>query len=97
MSEPKDDTRNSGEMRCSSRYEVANHPFDRGYFDAIEGRAKHGSDWDEYEKGWRTAKAELRSERSEELNSLMDEHRKRKRDSATEGVRDDVDKRAFQD
>ena len=81
MNEPKDDTRNSGEMRCSSRYEVADHPFDRGYFDAIEGRPKRGGD--EYREGWRTAKAELRSERSAEINSVLDEHRKRKRDTAT--------------
>jgi len=62
-------------------------PFDRGYFDEIEGRAKLGSYWNQYEQGWRTAKAELRSERSEEINSLLDEHRKRKRGSEVEGIR----------
>lgn len=87
MSENKDSTENLGELLCSSRYDVADHPFDRGYFDAIEGRQKRGSDWDEYEQGWRTAKAELRSERSEEINSFLDEHRKRKRDSAAESIR----------
>jgi len=72
-----------------SRYEVANHPYDRGYFDAVEGKPISGSD--EQREGWRKAKSELRSERLERKNKRLDRELPGKRDPETESVFEDAE------
>jgi hypothetical protein len=72
--------------RIVSDYEIADHPYDQGYFDAVKGRQKKSQN-SQYIEGYRQAKSEIRSEFREAVFAIRDEGLLRDRNTEAQGNR----------
>jgi hypothetical protein len=69
-----------------SGYEIADHPYDKGYFDAVKGRQKKSQN-SQYIEGYRQAKSEIRSEFREAVFAIRNERVLWDRNSKAQSIR----------
>jgi len=69
-----------------SDYEIADHPYDKGYFDAVEDRKKQSQNR-QYVEGYRQAKSEIRSEFRKAVFEIRNEGLLRDRNTEAQGNR----------
>ena len=69
-----------------SDYEIADHPYDQGYFDAVEEREKQSQNR-QYIEGYQQAKSEIRSEFREAVFAIRNERVLWDRNSKAQSIR----------